>query len=226
MSNHNVDDQQGGCVRKSIAVLLVSLCFFSTAAAQIVESYGLTFGMSGSRLMKTTTIPNSFGYLDSAPERSFNTSLGAFVRFNLIDPLVISTELSYVRKGGQRTMTILVTSAESPDGYATEYTFDIGLHYLELSLNLEPEFSIGNARMFGIAGLSMGTLIQSTGLPKRDIKSNAMGYAIGLGIHVGEVLRAPLSVSVKYGRDFAPAYTTVHGEFTNEIYHLGIAVSL
>lgn len=214
---------------KTKILLLLSLVI-CVSEAQIISRYGFKISFTNSNIIVKDKKPfGNYGYMDYNEGNSVNPAVGIFSDFKIIDNLEIETELSYVQKGSRKTTEVHYTTADDPDGNnmkSSDLTSEIGLHYLVLGINLHPTIHFGDITTYGIIGSSMNYLIQVTSFLRDDIKDFSVGYSVGIGTDVSNIINLPLFIELKYCGDFSQFYSSVYGNYWNRVMFITVGTNL
>ena len=217
-------------MKKIIIFVLFYILFNSPIIeAQVAYDYGVKISLTSSNLKLTDKKSNGlFNTDDFYNGVSINPSVGLFFNYRLTENIILESELSYIQKGSRKTMEVLYTTIDNPDGYGnkTDYTYEIGVHYLELGLNIKPTIRIGEISSYAIIGTSLNYTIQATNMMKDKIKEFIISYKLGLGANIQTIIDIPMFIEIKYIGDVSEFYSYDYGKFWNRAFIFSAGINL
>jgi hypothetical protein len=207
-------------------------CFSSFfLEAQMINTYGLKISVVRSSFNITDKTPVIVGshtyYIDYVDGPSIHPSIGVFVQNTTIQNLSIEAELLYIQKGASKTYELLVATAEDPDGFTKKETVTnkIDLDYLQFGINLQPKLQFGGFDIYASIGPSINYLLSPGPLVSEDSKNIVLGYNLGIGITLENIVNAPIFVEAKYNGDLSSFYSS-RGKYWNRIILMNLGVNL
>ena len=209
-------------MKNILIIVLFSILFFSLIIeAQVVFDYGVKISLTSSNIKLTDKKSNGlFNSDDFYNGVSINPSVGLFFNYRITENLILESELSYIQKGSRKTMEVFYTTIDNPDGDGrkTDYTYEIGVHYLELGLNIKPTIQIGGISSYAIIGSSLNYTLQATNVMKDKITEFIISYKLGLGANIQTIINIPMFIEIKYIGDVSEFYSYDYGKFWNRVF--------
>jgi len=215
---------------RTLIVLFLLLTFDSTVDAQLVHKYGIKGGASISNIR----IPNRASLFRSTPfipnENVTNPFAGIFLQSDLLESVPIQMEVFYARMGASLTLTIPVTTEQSPETpeYYVDYITEIGLHYIVAGLTANPGISFGSTTVYARIGPTINYLVTMTNLAEFKNTTNRclLGYQIGLGVQFDSVMEHSLLIELTHARNFDYFYKSYLGDYYNVSWFLTAGISI
>ena len=215
-------------IMRTVLFVLATVSVSGSADAQLIKDFGIKIGATISHIRLTDEKPIYIGgqphYLEFIQGNVVNPSMTLFVNWVNTEHLTLQTELTFLRKGASKTYVILVTTEDNPDGNGTEVTFtqETGLRYLELGVNLQPKYPLGDVVVYATAGPTFSYLVGSNMFASGNQLSKVqVGYSIGVGTSYKN-----LFVETKYAGDFRYFYDHPFAKSWNRLWMFCIGTTI
>lgn len=215
---------------KTRLLLLIALAVVVTNSlqAQLIKSIGIKVGATISDIRLTDVTPVNIG--GQLIFLVVNPSVGVFAELMNSDHLSLQTEVMYLRLGGSETRELTVTSINDPAGTASKasITTEIGLHYLQLRFTAQPKYPLGEVVAYADVGPTFSYLLNATNLLSigNQLSKTQVGYSIGVGFNLSQLLDNSLFIEVKYAGDFRYFYDHPNAKFWNRSWAICIGATL
>ena len=197
-------------MRKIICCLSLILIFFCQQSfAQNGVDYGFKVNITGSNINYTDKSPfaENLNYVEGS---SFNPSIGLFAIFLKTKYLNFEAEVTYLRKATSETGEAIRLEPGDIDGtnpIKVHYTYEIGSQYIQMGINAQPKYQIGDINAYVIIGPTLDYLIKTT-VPysKDELKRLQIGYNIGFGTNLIKAINKAITLELKYQGEFTPFF--------------------
>jgi hypothetical protein len=208
-----------------IALFLLMSINSDITYSQLIKSYGLKIGLTISNVSVQNIQPRTIGNNTYTLDYSFyegkliSPSITGWI--NLVDDELLNLEIeaSYLRKGSSETNEYEFTTFDDPFGPAKKekYTVSIPLEYIQININPQIRYNIGDITTYGIIGPTISYLIgyENTILENDKRKDLVFGYNFGIGIGLRNNLKN-VFIEVKYNGDFTEFYKS-NAEMRNKV---------
>lgn len=196
--------------------------------AQVMYNYGVKISLTNSNIKLTDKKSDRFYNTgDYYNGNSINPSISLFLNYKLFENIFLESELSYIQKGSRKTLEVLYTTIGNPDGTGQKsyYTYEVGVHYLELGLNIKPTIQIDRTSFYAIIGPSLNYTLQATNLIKDKITAFLVSYKLGLGANIQQILNIPMFVEIKYSGDVSAFYSYDYGKLWNRVLMFSVGIN-
>jgi hypothetical protein len=207
-------------------VIIVSTNYLN---AQDLFDYGIKVGISSSIIKATDIKPGVYSNPEDYHQgNSVNPFIGLFLDYKLNENIILESELSYIQKGSRKTLELLYTTIDNPDGdgQKTEYTTEIDMRYMELGFNVKPTVHFGNIPTYLIIGASANYTLNAINITQDRIDKFLFSYKLGLGCKTNGALKLPLLIEIKYIGDFSRFYSYDYGNLWNKVLLINIGFNI
>jgi hypothetical protein len=210
--------------------LIIFLFFLSNTS--LSQEFGTKLGITISNIRLTDVYPVSIpGVTPSYVQGySINPSICIFTNIKINQSIDIQTNLSYIIIGSSETFDYSYRNIDDDINAPLRhelYTSDIVLRYLHLSLDLKPNFHIGNIVIYPEIGPSINYLLKASNIEtKYGKKYFIFGAEIGGGIDFSLLTGINIFFDAKYYIEFSPFYETPYAHLWDRYLSIDIGTKL
>jgi hypothetical protein len=216
---------------KVVFIAILTLTCFQSIKSQTVEKYGIktsitlsNFNITDKRAVNLTGQPV---YLDYTEGGSINPSIGIFAQLFLTDFVNAEMELSYLQKGAWESREITVYYADNTTGKMLSAN-ENGFQYLQFAFNVQPKLKFGETMTYITVGPTINYLVRITNfvVEKNKIDDVQIGYNVGIGMSLSDLINSPLFLELKYAGDFSEFYSSGNGNYWNQVFLFSLGIDL
>ena len=150
--------------------------------------------------------------------------MGIYLRFLDFSFINFESEFNYLQRGGQEKLPI--STPEQPQGTGEEILYSVQFDYLQLQLNLRPNYPLKKYSVFGIIGISVNYLlgVKNSVIPIENFKDFTFSYSIGLGFELQVFTKNSLLIEFTMNSDISNIYTDLDTEFMFKTYSIRLGI--
>ena len=204
-------------------VIFILLVLISFSFSQIISNYGIKAAIVSSYLNETLKTDNP--YIQKIyNKKKIGPAFGMFFHFLNFDFLNIESEFIYIQKGGHAELKI--RTLFNPENSKT-HPLDRIYEFLQMNINLCPKLGFHKFDLYGLFGIS-GNYLLSTSGPYPELKSEdfVIGYNLGAGVTLNNLLKYRLLFEIVYNNDFQTSVEDIDRKAKNENFQFRIGIFL
>ena len=209
-----------------LSFILIFLCQQSFAQDGIKFGFKVSVTASNINYTDKSSIAQNRDFIDG---NSFNPSIGLFAIFLKTNHLNLETEITYLRKATSETGEIKVVEPGDFDGtnpIKLHYTYEVSSQYIQIGINAQPKYQIGNINTYIIVGPTLDYLMKTTVPYSGDeLKRLQIGYNAGIGTNLSKAINKEITLELKYQGDLTPFFESNYKSWNRVVmFSVGVGV--